>query len=111
MIRVPYPKPIRKRPRSKHKFQPILSRMSACEPNMYCDSCMKEFEDQVESERPGHVWAVKDGKVVYMEDMVVEHHLGRPLLPTEAVLHRNGNLFDNRFENLEVITIEKLDTE
>ena len=111
MIRVPFPKPIRKRPRSKHKFQPILSRMSACKPNMYCDTCLEKFQSQVDNDRPNHVWRVINGEVRYLEDVLMEHHLGRELKPTETVIHKNGLPTDNRFQNLEVITIDKLDTE
>lgn len=74
------------------------------------NDCMAAFQAQVDRDRPGHVWAVIEGKVVYLEDKIMEGILGRELKSTEAVVHKNGDLFDNRRENLELISIEGMES-
>ncbi len=52
---------------------------------------------------PDHPMANKAGCVAEHR-LVMEAHLGRPLLPVEEVHHKNGVRHDNRLENLELWT-------
>jgi hypothetical protein len=68
------------------------------------------YAAEAEHNRPGHAWRVEDSKIVYMEDEIMAHHLGRPLKPTESVIHRNSDPLDNRFENLELISLPNVES-
>ena len=107
MLRNQYAMPIRKRPRPKmHKFHPYLSHMNdVCHEDHICNACMEAYAAEAEFNRPGHAWAVQEGKVIYLEDKIAESMLGRPIQSNEMAVHKNGNLLDNRRENIEIITI------
>jgi hypothetical protein len=45
-----------------------------------------------------------NGRSRLLHRHLMEQHLGRALLSDEHVHHRNGNRFDNRLENLEVLS-------
>ena len=109
MIRTPYARFIRKRPRKFHKFIPILSLESDC--CEYCSECMEGFQAEVDRDRPGHLWRVEDGKVRYKEDDVMEKHLGRKLKENETVIIKNDNPNDCSIENLEIVEIPDMGTE
>lgn len=57
--------------------------------------------------REGHAHRIDEsGKIIFMEDAVMEMKLGRKLTENEEVVHHNGDTLDNRDSNLKLITIE-----
>jgi hypothetical protein len=53
----------------------------------------------------GHVYRIDGDAAVFMEDAIMESHLGRKLGANERVRHKNGDFLDNRGINLELITV------
>lgn len=83
----------------------------------YCESHYSNFRRigvPVPPERPNvvrakvstdgyvYTWESKIGKVLLQHRVVMAEILGRPLLPSESVNHKNGQRSDNRPENLEL---------
>jgi hypothetical protein len=44
-----------------------------------------------------------------MEDLIAQQMLGRPLLPTETVIHKDLNVKNNSRDNLDIITLPNLE--
>jgi len=47
-------------------------------------------------------WDNSTRRWIYKHREMMENHLGRKLLFTEHIHHKNGNVLDNRLENLEL---------
>ena len=56
--------------------------------------------------KPNHPRAHQNG-MVFEHILVMEKRLGRPILKSESIHHKNGNKDDNRIENLELMTKQK----
>jgi hypothetical protein len=69
---------------------------------------MARFQEQVDSERPGHMWRAEGGKIFYAEDDAMEKHLGRKLTKNETVIHKNDIPSDNSIGNLELVEMPDL---
>ncbi len=69
----------------------------------YCSKqCANDAQRTGFIDKNGYRGLTIKGRVVMEHRLVIEQHLGRLLLPSEYVHHRNGQRADNRLSNLEL---------
>jgi|ERR1700677_3981451 len=103
--------PVKRRRRPYPVWRPYVSSMNReCGHGEFCSECIANFAAEAEHERPGHVWTVYEGKVVFMEDKIAESMLGRSLSADEVVIHKDGNVLNNERANLEIVTLPDLES-
>jgi hypothetical protein len=72
-------------------------------------SIAKYNREKEEKYSDGRVYACAhddDGRIIYMQELIMESHLGRKLSPNEKVGFKNGDSLDCRGSNLFLITLD-----
>lgn len=86
-------------------FGRVPSRIERNDANYCSMTCRNEgYRKERRFDNHGYVVVFHEGRRVKEHRLVMERVLGRPLLASEVVHHRNRDITDNRPENLSVMT-------
>lgn len=84
------------------KCAAFIDRMSRPSPN-WCGGKVLDSKGYIKIYAPHHENANKAG-YIFEHRLMMETKIGRKLLKTEVVHHKNGMIQDNRIENLELFS-------
>lgn len=105
MIRIPWNKGKKWNAKTRQKISRVLSdgRQSGAGNGRWKGGIKKDKKGYIYEYCPEHPFK-RQGNYVFQHRLVMERFLGRYLLSTESVHHRDGNKQNNRIENLQLIS-------